>query len=217
MCLTPRASLHRGWPHCECSVDTWPWWSRWTGQVWSLTWDSVWEAWEIYDPLQTGSRERRPPRLSSWAARSVSSHSLLPQRQIHRVSGHPEFISQRICSSYKLTDQRNWSPSHGGDEKVSKDPWPTDFCQQTILHIPVMVPRKPKIGNTLFSQLGFLDGSDGKESACNAGDLGSIPGLGRSPGEGNDYLLQCSCLENPMDRGAWWATVHRVAKSWLRD
>ena len=77
-----------------------------------------------------------------------------------------------------------------------------------------MAPWKLKIGNTLFSQLGFLDGSDGKESACNAGDLGSIPGLGRCPGEGNGYSLQCSCLENPMDRGAWWATLHRVTKSW---
>ena len=46
-------------------------------------------------------------------------------------------------------------------------------------------------------------GSDGKESACNAGDLGSVPGLGRSPGEGNGNQLQYSCLENPMDRGAW--------------
>ena len=51
------------------------------------------------------------------------------------------------------------------------------------------------------------------ESACNAGDLGSIPGSGRSPGEGIGYPLQYSCLENPMDRGAWWATVHGVAKS----
>ena len=50
-------------------------------------------------------------------------------------------------------------------------------------------------------------------SACKAGDLGSIPGLGRSPGEGNGNPLQYSCLENPMDRGAWWATVHRVIKS----
>ena len=56
-------------------------------------------------------------------------------------------------------------------------------------------------------------GSEVKVSACNAGDLGSIPGLGRSPGEGNGNPLQYSCLENPMDRGAWWATVHGVAKS----
>ena len=53
----------------------------------------------------------------------------------------------------------------------------------------------------------------GKESACNAGDLGLIPGLGRFSGEGKGYLLQYSCLENPMDRGAWWATVHGVSKS----
>ena len=61
--------------------------------------------------------------------------------------------------------------------------------------------------------LGFLGGSEGKTSACNVGDLGSIPRPGRSPGEGNSNPLQCSCLENPMDRGAWWATVHGVAES----
>ena len=59
----------------------------------------------------------------------------------------------------------------------------------------------------------FLGGSDNKEPACNAGDLGSIPGLGRCPGEGNGDPLQCFCMRNPMDRGAWWATVHGVAKS----
>ena len=52
-----------------------------------------------------------------------------------------------------------------------------------------------------------------KVSVCNAGDLGSIPGLGRSPGEGNGSPLQCSCLGNPMDRGVWQATVHGVAES----
>ena len=58
----------------------------------------------------------------------------------------------------------------------------------------------------------FPGGSDGKASACNAGDPGSIPGLGRSPGEGNGNSLQYSCLGNPMDRGACWATVHGVTK-----
>ena len=62
--------------------------------------------------------------------------------------------------------------------------------------------------------MGFPGGSDGKVSAHNVGDPGSIPGLGRSPGEGNGHPLQYSCLENPMDRGAWQATVHGVAKSW---
>ena len=55
---------------------------------------------------------------------------------------------------------------------------------------------------------GFPGGSDGKESACNEGDLGSIPGSGRSPGEGNGYPLQYSYLENSMNIGAWWAIVH---------
>ena len=61
--------------------------------------------------------------------------------------------------------------------------------------------------------LGFPDSSVGKESTYNAGDPCSIPGSGRSPGEGNGNPLQYSGLENPMDRGAWWATVHGVAKS----
>ena len=64
--------------------------------------------------------------------------------------------------------------------------------------------------------MGFPGGSDGKESACNAGDLLSVPGWGRSPGEGNANPLQYSCLENSMDRGAWWATVHGVTKNWTR-
>ena len=62
--------------------------------------------------------------------------------------------------------------------------------------------------------MGFPGGSDGKESGCNAGDLGSIPGSGRSSEEGNGNPLQCSCLENSMDRGAWQAIDHGVAKSW---
>ena len=61
--------------------------------------------------------------------------------------------------------------------------------------------------------LGFPGSSDGKASAYNAGDLSSIPGLGRSPGEGNGNPFQDYCLENPMDRGAWQATVHEITKS----
>ena len=58
-------------------------------------------------------------------------------------------------------------------------------------------------------------GSDGEESVCHEGDSGSTPTLGRSPGEGNGNLHQYSCLDNPTDRGAWWATVHEVTKSRL--
>ena len=60
---------------------------------------------------------------------------------------------------------------------------------------------------------GFPDSLNSKEYACNAGDPGLIPGSGRSPGEGHGNPLQCSCLENPMDRGAWWATGHGIAES----
>ena len=76
-----------------------------------------------------------------------------------------------------------------------------------------------KVHNYLTFKRGFPGGSYGKESTCSAGDLGLIPGLGRSPGEGNDNPLQYSCLRNAMGRGAWGATVHGVSKSWtqLRD
>ena len=75
------------------------------------------------------------------------------------------------------------------------------MCSLTILyHIVCVVPSC----------------STSKETACNAGDPSPIPGLGRSPGEGNGNPLQDSCLKNPMDRGAWWATVHEVTKSRTR-
>ena len=64
-----------------------------------------------------------------------------------------------------------------------------------------------------FLSLGLPGDSEVKESSCNAGNLGSIPGLGRSPGEGKGYQIQYSDLENPMDKGAWQATVHGVTKS----
>ena len=70
-----------------------------------------------------------------------------------------------------------------------------------------MVPGTP------VPHKGFSGGSDGKESACNAGDQGLIPGSGRSPGEGNGYALPYSCPENSIDKGAWWAIVHRIPKS----
>ena len=72
--------------------------------------------------------------------------------------------------------------------------------------------QKSEIRTLPNATLGFPGGSLSKESACNAGDLSPIPGLGRSPGEGHGNPLQYSCLENPMNRGAWQAAVHGVAK-----
>ena len=68
----------------------------------------------------------------------------------------------------------------------------------------------------MYTYMSFLCGSDGKESACNVGDLGSTPESGRSPGEGSGNAPQYSCLENPVDGGAWQAKVHWVAKSQTR-
>ena len=67
--------------------------------------------------------------------------------------------------------------------------------------------------HSVLSTSGFPGGSDGKESTCNVGDLGSVPALGRSPGGEHGNLFQYSCLENPMGRGPWWAMVYRLAKS----
>ena len=74
----------------------------------------------------------------------------------------------------------------------------------------------PFILAPVIVSLDYPCSSVSKESACSAGDLGLIPGLERCPGEGNGNPLQYSCLENPMDRGAWWATIHGVAKSWAQ-
>ena len=78
--------------------------------------------------------------------------------------------------------------------------------------VPCLLEHKP----FRDLSLSFPDGSVGKESACNAGDLSSISGSGRSPGEGNGYSRQYSCLENPMDRGSWRATVHGATQSRTR-
>ena len=108
------------------------------------------------------------------------------------------------------------------------------MCKSSsILHIirgkfdffppPLLLPSLPPINYYIISLIaivmiimGFPGGSDGKASVCNVGDPGSIPGSGTSPGEGNGNPLQYSCLENSMYGGAWWATVHGVAKSQTR-
>ena len=78
--------------------------------------------------------------------------------------------------------------------------------------VPTYVHPQPLFLKSLLG-LQCISDSNGKESTCNVGDLGSIPGLGRCPGEGNGNPLQCSCLENTRDRRAWWAAVYGVAQS----
>ena len=82
--------------------------------------------------------------------------------------------------------------------------------------IPLVMGFESRLG---LKRKGLSRWLNDKESTCNTGDIrdsDSVPGLGRSPGRGNGNPLQYSCLENPMDRGAWWATVHGVAKSQTR-
>ena len=80
----------------------------------------------------------------------------------------------------------------------------------------ILLGKTRAILYNLYAYKGYPDGSDGKEFSCNAWDLRPVPGLGRSPGGGHGNPLQYSCLGNPMDRGAWRATVHRAVKSWTQ-
>ena len=92
------------------------------------------------------------------------------------------------------------------------------FHWRRVAYNIVLVSAVQQSKSALHIHKAFPGGSDGKESACKAEDLGSIPGSGRSPGKGNGNPVQCSCLENSVDRGSWWgwATVHRVTRSWIR-
>ena len=92
---------------------------------------------------------------------------------------------------------------------------PSKSLSDTCLLWPAgtLQPPHPIFNGTSHLLMGLPDGSAGKESTCNPGDTVSIPRSGRSPGEGNDNPLLCSCLQNPMDKGAWWATVYGVAES----
>ena len=97
---------------------------------------------------------------------------------------------------------------------IISETWNSYFLQQkhkTSLSVLVLVQFQLPIEQRVV----FPSDSDGKESACSEGDPGSIPGSVRSSGEGNGNPLQYSCLENPMDGGAWWAPIHGVLKSWI--
>ena len=93
------------------------------------------------------------------------------------------------------------------------------YCGLSLLPDPTQHAQLLSLETNSCSTQAFIywslpGSSNGKESACNMGGLGLIPGWGRSPGEGHGNPLQYSCLENPVDRGAWWAVVHGVTKSW---
>ena len=104
-----------------------------------------------------------------------------------------------------------------GSVSSSHFPQPESAMQWDIIVVTeVQNSTRKKKMHSQSQKCNFVKSSAGKESVCNSGDPGWIPELGRSPGEGISYPLQYSCLENPMDRGAWQATIHRVTKSWPR-
>ena len=131
-----------------------------------------------------------------------SIHEETPSWEMQRlVPGTGVVMVAHVCAglgSASCTHQRFLKVTTKMSHELSMGPLAEPSVQQ-----PRAITMKPS----------FPAGSDGKASAYNAGDPGSIPGWGRSSGEGNGNPLQYSCLENPMDRGAWWATVHGVAKS----
>ena len=113
---------------------------------------------------------------------------------------HTEGVCLDICLSQHFPKP---VPEERFYRSLQEGSMPSEFGKHHLLQPPL-------------GMLGFPGSSDGNKSACSAGDLGLIPGSGRSPGEGNGNWLQYSYLENPMDRGIWWATVQGVAKSGTR-
>ena len=166
--------------------------------------------------------------LSRWCnptiSSSVVSFSSCPQS--FPASGSLQWVS----SSHQVTKVLEFQLQHQSFQWIFR----TDFLKDGIVWSPCNpgdsqeyspTPQFRSINSTVLSFLyiilnyilGLPGGSNGKESACYAGDLGSIPWSSRSPGEGKGYSLQCSCLENSVFIGAWWATVHGIPKSrtWL--
>ena len=145
-----------------------------------------------------------------------------------RLLATPWTIAHQAPPSMEFSRQEYWSglpfPSPGDLPDPGIDPGLLHCGQrlyrlshQGSLHlIPFSKCISVKRGRKTKHNFCFPGGSDGKASACNAGNPGSIHGSGRSPGEGNGNQLQYSCLENSMDGGAWWVTAHGVTKSWTQ-
>ena len=118
-----------------------------------------------------------------------------------------------LTYSWSKKNPHHWYDIHPGREKPGE---PIYLIGLLLIHLLIhsfTIYWAPVICQALW-RYGFPGGSDGKAFACNVGDSGSIPGSGRSSGEGNGNPFQYPCLESPMDGGAWYATVHGVTKSW---
>ena len=134
-----------------------------------------------------------------------------------------ELISEfSKVAGYKINIQKSLAFLYTDNEKSEreiKESISFIIATKRIKYLGINLPNETKelyteSYDTNERNLGFPCSSVGKESACSAGDPCSIPGLGRSPGEGSGNPLQYPCLENLMDRGVWWTAVHGVGKSW---
>ena len=157
-------------------------------------------------------RELNEPFLPPVAWSCIWSTSHFPRLSAAKywraVISHDVRLTQRIS---KRSRTASWAQSHRVGVGASCDNGRQGYWLLMKGEAGMVV--LPSETLSLISSMPFPVGSDGKASACNAGDPGSIPGLGRSPGEGNGHPLQHSCLENSMDGEAGWSTVHGVAKS----
>ena len=175
--------------------------------------------------LEGGTLLRRHafPDLGDWGNGEVSNRNFSDKEGSHLWG---------TCCVFRFEHVEFGEPAgHAGAHALVGDGSRTLTCKRAHLYSRQGRDRDPEVENghvgtsgegegetnweiriNIYTLWGFPGGSDCKESACNAGDPGSIPGSGRSPGEGNDSPLQYSCLENPMDSGAWWATVHGGGK-----
>ena len=184
--------------------------------------------------LETESKTKMSSRLTTSAHITGTAGCHLV---IQLPSAPPQFF-WRVSGRWCMSSRMNLHLGFSSEPLATVAPWWHYSPELPALH-PMLEPgfwvypaNDPPLQSSSWRQLsvvtistsgfkinpsGFRDGSDGEESVCNAGDLGSIPGLGRSPEEGNDNPLQNFCLENHMGKGAWGATVCRVAKSrtWL--
>ena len=146
----------------------------------------------------------------------TSCFRIAESRLKHNALQHgPRLLSRFALSSFRSNAAMLRAPS-SCSKRLS-----TSFKKKThtlsLLKTEMLATAWMNIPQNLYiievTNSDFPGGSDSKAPAYNVGDPGSIPGSGRSPGEGNGNPLQYSCLDNPMDGGAWWATVHRVAES----